>query len=140
MKKFNRTVGLFLSAVMLAAAVSGCGAKETAGTTDAVASETTGKAAPTGEMSRDNTMIYGAEFMVEKFNPILGSEYCDAMIFRGLMKTDVDCQPQCDIATDYEISDDLLTYTFNIRDDVGGEKQGCPLSPDLLKNFQQFLS
>ena len=118
MKKFNRTVGLFLSAVMLAAAVSGCGAKETAGTTDAVASETTGKAAPTGEMSRDNTMIYGAEFMVEKFNPILESEYCDAMIFRGLMKTDVDCQPQCDIATDYEISDDLLTYTFNIRDDV----------------------
>ncbi len=118
MKKFNRTVGLFLSAVMLAAAVSGCGAKETAGTTDAVTSETTGEAAPAGEMSRDNTMIYGAEFMVEKFNPILGSEYCDAMIFRGLMKTDVDCQPQCDIATDYEISDDLLTYTFNIRDDV----------------------
>ena len=87
MKKFNRTVGLFLSAIMLAAAVSGCGAKETAGTTDAVTSETTGEAAPAGEMSRDNTMIYGAEFMVEKFNPILGSEYCDAMIFRGLMKT-----------------------------------------------------
>lgn len=43
MKKFNRTVGLFLSAVMLAAAVSGCGAKETAGTTEAVASETQGK-------------------------------------------------------------------------------------------------
>ena len=56
MKKFNRTVGLFLSAVMLAAAVSGCGAKETADTTDAVASETTGKAAPAGEMSRVQKM------------------------------------------------------------------------------------
>lgn len=115
MKKLNKVICLSLSAMMLAAAISGCGAKET---TDAVQSETTGEAAPAGEMSRDNTMIYGAEFMVEKFNPILGSEYCDAMIFRGLMKTDVDCQPQCDIATDYEISDDLLTYTFNIRDDV----------------------
>ena len=115
MKKLNKVICLSLSAMMLAAAISGCGAKET---TDAVQNETTGEAAPAGEMSRDNTMIYGAEFMVEKFNPILGSEYCDAMIFRGLMKTDVDCQPQCDIATDYEISDDLLTYTFNIRDDV----------------------
>ena len=115
MKKLNKVICLSLSAMMLAAAISGCGAKET---TDAVQSETTGEATPAGEMSRDNTMIYGAEFMVEKFNPILGSEYCDAMIFRGLMKTDVNCQPQCDIATDYEISDDLLTYTFNIRDDV----------------------
>ena len=115
MKKLNKVICLSLSAMMLVAAISGCGAKET---TDAVQNETTGETAPVGEMSRDNTMIYGAEFMVEKFNPILGSEYCDAMIFRGLMKTDADCQPQCDIATDYEISDDLLTYTFNIRDDV----------------------
>ena len=118
MKKYNKAVCLSLSVMMLAAAASGCGAKETAGTTDAVKNEATGEAVSTGEMTRENTMIYGAEFMVEKFNPILGSEYCDAMIFRGLMKTDVDCQPQCDIATDYEISDDLLTYTFNIRDDV----------------------
>ena len=118
MKKLNKVICLSLSAMMLAAAISGCGAKETTDTKDTVQSEATGAEAPAGEMSRDNTMIYGAEFMVEKFNPILGSEYCDAMIFRGLMKTDVDCQPQCDIATDYEISDDLLTYTFNIRDDV----------------------
>ncbi|MDY3997886.1 MAG: ABC transporter substrate-binding protein [Blautia sp.] len=70
------------------------------------------------EMTRENTMIYGAEFMVEQFNPILSSDYCNEMVFRGLMKTDVNCQPQCDIASSYEISDDLLTYTFNIRDNV----------------------
>ena len=89
MKKLNKVICLSLSAMMLAAAISGCGAKETTDTADAVQSEATGTAAPTGEMSRDNTMIYGAEFMVDQFNPVLSTGYCDAMIFRGLMKTDV---------------------------------------------------
>ena len=62
MKKLNKVICLSLSAMMLAAAISGCGAKET---TDAVQNETTGETAPAGEMSRNNTMIYGAEFMVE---------------------------------------------------------------------------
>ena len=118
MKKLNKAFCLTLSAVILAASVSGCGAKESdtaAGTTQSGTVETN---VTTGEMSRDNTLLYGAEFMVDQFNPVLSTGYCDAMIFRGLMKTDVNCQPQCDIATDYEISDDLLTYTFNIRDDV----------------------
>lgn len=43
MKKLNKVICLSLSAMMLAAAISGCDAKET---TDAVQSETTGEAAP----------------------------------------------------------------------------------------------
>ena len=43
MKKLNKVICLSLSAMMLAAAISGCGAKET---TDAVQNETTGETAP----------------------------------------------------------------------------------------------
>ena len=57
MKKLNKVICLSLSAMMLAAAISGCGAKETTDTKDAVQSETTGAEAPAGEMSRDNTMV-----------------------------------------------------------------------------------
>lgn len=46
MKKLNKVICLSLSAMMLAAAISGCGAKET---TDAVQNETTEEAAPAGE-------------------------------------------------------------------------------------------
>ena len=35
-----------------------------------------------------------------------------------LMRTDEDCNPQCDLATDYQVSDDLLEYTFTLRDGV----------------------
>lgn len=69
-------------------------------------------------MNREDTLIYGAEFMDENFNPLLGSLYSGSMLYRGLMTTDENCKLQCDIATDYKVSDNLLEYTFTIRDDV----------------------
>ncbi|MEF9919062.1 MAG: ABC transporter substrate-binding protein [Eubacterium sp.] len=78
-----------------------------------------------GEMSKKNTMVYGAEFENDKINPILSATYEDDFFFRGLMRQDKNCVPQKDIAKDIEISADKLTYTFTLRDDVkfhDGEK------------------
>lgn len=71
-----------------------------------------------GEMTRENTLVYGAEFEDTQFNPILSSVYSGNMMFRGLMKTDENCNTQNDIASNVEISDDLLKYTITIRNDV----------------------
>lgn len=99
-----KRLSLALSAMLLLTMLSACGGgKAGAGTADA---------------DKSNTLVYGAEFMDEQFNPIMDTSTCGTMLFRGLMTTDENCQTQCDIATDYKISDDLLTYTFNIRPDV----------------------
>ena len=69
-------------------------------------------------MDKSDTLIYGAEFMDDTLNPMLDSQDCGPMLYRGLMRTDEDCNPQCDLATDYQVSDDLLEYTFTLRDGV----------------------
>ena len=71
-----------------------------------------------GEMSKENTLVYGSEFEDDKINPILATTYEDDFLFRGLMRQDKDCVPQKDIAKAVEISEDKLTYTFSLRDDV----------------------
>ena len=73
-------------------------------------------------LDRENSLIYGAEFEDEQVNPMLSDEHlqCSALLYRGLMKTDKDCKPEKDIATDVKVSDDLLTYDFTIRDDEIG--------------------
>lgn len=112
---WKRATAVLLCGAMTLSLLTGCGGGEN------VASSASGSAqkAQTGEaLNREDTLIYGAEFMDENFNPLLGSLYSGSMLYRGLMTTDENCKPQCDIATDYKVSDNLLEYTFTIRDDV----------------------
>ena len=81
-----KRLSLVLSAMMLLTLLAACGGEKAgAGTADA---------------DKSNTLVYGAEFMDEQFNPILDTSTCGTMLFRGLMTTDENCQTQCDIATD----------------------------------------
>ncbi|MDO4288145.1 MAG: ABC transporter substrate-binding protein [Eubacterium sp.] len=100
MKK--RWIALLLTAVLMTAALVGCG-----GTGD-----------DNGEISKENTLVYGAEFEDDKINPVLSTTYEDDFLFRGLMRQDKNCTPQKDIAKEVEISADKLTYIFTLRDDV----------------------
>ena len=56
------------------------------------------------------------------FNPIInwgsGEHMHEPLIQSTLLKTDADLNFQNDLATDYRMSDDGLTWTFVIRDDV----------------------
>lgn len=112
---WKRATAVLLCGAMTLSLLTGCGGGEN------VASSASGSAqkAQTGEaLNREDTLIYGAEFMDENFNPLLGSLYSGSMLYRGLMTTDENCKLQCDIATDYKVSDNLLEYTFTTRDDV----------------------
>jgi len=112
--KTKKLISLVLCSATLLALLAGCGggevSKKPSNDEDSKANEIS--------LDRDNTLIYGAESMDSQFNPVLGSMHFGDLLFRGLMTTDENCQPQCDIATSYKISDDLLEYTFKIRDDV----------------------
>ncbi|MFJ5766671.1 ABC transporter substrate-binding protein [Lysinibacillus sp. NPDC093210] len=68
--------------------------------------------------SKANELIYASESEFAGLNPILEETNLDALLFRGLMRFDEHNVPVYDIAKSVEISDDLLTYTIMIRDDV----------------------
>lgn len=112
MKK--RLIALLLTVLLVSITFAGCSSNGPAGN---------------GGMSKENTMVYGAEFEDDKINPVLSTTYEDDFLFRGLMRHDKDCVPQKDIAKDVEISSDKLTYTFTLRDDVKFH-DGEPLTAD----------
>lgn len=121
MKNWRKITAILLSGAMSLGILAGCG---TGGGTSSAAQS----GAEAGEtLDKSDTLVYGAEFMDDQFNPILDTPNVGNMLFRGLMTTDENCKSQCDIATDYKISDDLLEYTFHIRDDVKFH-DGTPLT------------
>ena len=111
---WKRTAAALLSGAMTLGLLTGCGGAPSASSGSGAASA---PAAAEG-MDKSDTLIYGAEFMDDTLNPMLDSQDCGPMLYRGLMRTDEDCNPQCDLATDYQVSDDLLEYTFTLRDGV----------------------
>ena len=91
---------LIMSMVMLLV-VAGCGDKNA--TTNA---------------DRKNHLIYASEAEFDGLNPILEETNLDALLFRGLFRFNENNEAVEDIAKSFTISDDKLTYTFNIRKDI----------------------
>lgn len=116
MKKSKRTLSLLLCTVFLLSALCACAKKPLTqeNAPDGAATVTTNGTS----LDKSNTFIYGAEFMDDQYNPVLEALTFESMLFRGLMSTDENCKPRCEVASDYSVSDDLLEYTFKLRDDV----------------------
>ena len=54
----------------------------------------------------------------DSFDPCTGFGYTGSPLFSNLVKVNGEDQLENDIATEYSVSDDTLTWTFKIRDDV----------------------
>ncbi|MBU8880690.1 ABC transporter substrate-binding protein [Bacillus sp. FJAT-29790] len=80
-------------------------------------------------------LIYGMESEIEQVNPVLdeaGHSEIDSLLFRGLTKPTVNNEMVGDLAADWEISPDQLTYTFTLRDDAKWE-DGKPVTAEDVK-------
>ena len=76
----------------------------------------------TAAICQSDTLIVPGNEPLAPFDPILvgdeaTSEYI-VEIFGGLVTLDTNLEVQPDIAEEWEVSDDRLTYTFTLRDDV----------------------
>lgn len=96
MKKF-----LFILLLLAFSAVSGCGSIE----------KETGAAL-------ESQLVYASESEFAGLNPILQETNTDALLFRGLMRFDAENKPALDIAESYQVSEDELTYSFKLREDI----------------------
>jgi peptide/nickel transport system substrate-binding protein len=75
-------------------------------------------------------LIYGMEAEIDRVNPVLDeSQEIDALLFRGLTKPDEQNEVSPDLAESWTISDDLLTYSFKLREDALWQ-DGEPVTAD----------
>ncbi|MGE6515918.1 ABC transporter substrate-binding protein [Lysinibacillus sphaericus] len=105
MKKFS----LFIMLTALVFSLVGCGNESNQGKEKQKSAETSSKA---------NELIYASESEFNGLNPILEETNLDAFLFRGLMRFDKNNLPVNDIAENVQVSDDQLTYTVKIKNDV----------------------
>lgn len=68
--------------------------------------------------SQANELIFASESEFAGLNPLLEETNLDAFLFRGLMRFDEHNVPVNDIAQSIKISDDQMTYTITIQQDV----------------------
>jgi peptide/nickel transport system substrate-binding protein len=76
--------------------------------------------APSAGDDRDTDLVVALATEPDNLNPVLGfAPHGDGKIFEGLVSVNADLQPVPDLAAALpEVSDDGLTYTFTLRDDV----------------------
>ncbi|WP_228548343.1 ABC transporter substrate-binding protein [Sporosarcina obsidiansis] len=68
--------------------------------------------------SKENRIVYASESEFAGLNPLLEETNVDALLFRGLLRFDENNIPQNDIAQQVDISEDLLTYTFTLKENI----------------------
>ncbi len=114
-------LALPLIAVLLASVFAGCG----------------GKGTSTGTEKRDELVVALGGEREEGYDPTTGwGRYGSPLFQSTLLARDDDLEIVNDLATAYEVSDDGLTYTVKIRDDVKFS-DGQPLTAeDVVYTFE----
>lgn len=118
-----RRAGLVLAAASTAVALTACGGTTTAGAGGG------GAATPEGQAPTELRLAIGGE-SEEGYDPTLGwGRYGSPLFQSTLLARDADLGLRNDLATGYEVSEDGLTWTVRIRDDVTFT-DGEPLTAD----------
>ncbi len=116
MKKKSVMLTMLLCASMLA---TSCGSNGDSGTTsvkqESQKEESKKEASTETEKSE---VVIGFSSEGDSFDPCTGFGYTGSPLYSTLVKVNGDDKLVNDLATEYEVSDDALTWTFKIRDDV----------------------
>lgn len=121
MKRRNTFFLLVVTLVMSAILVA-CGGDGNEDKTNNDGIEEKAEGGGEGKLAEDQTLNVNIKSEPPSLNPLTSSDTTSNIIlrslFEGLMRLDQESIPQEAMAESYEVSDDKLTYTFNIREDV----------------------
>ncbi|RFU64650.1 ABC transporter substrate-binding protein [Peribacillus saganii] len=85
-------------------------------------------------------LVYGMEAEIEQVNPVLDeSQEIDSLLFRGLTKPTESNEIVPDLAEDWTISDDQLTYIFKMREDAKWEDGEPVTAEDVTFTLKKIL-
>ena len=132
MKRKKKLTALLCAAAMMTTLFAGCGSTGTENTADSTGSEAGISTETAQEESGAQSVAGTADTVIVAmspssepaagFNPCINwgcGEHChEPLIQSTLIRTNVDMEFENDLATDYSVSEDGLTWTFHIRDDV----------------------
>lgn len=113
-KKVYRVAAVLLSAALLTAGFSACGSYETPPQSGMWGTSAAGKAAV-----RDSVVVAVSQEPENGLDPCLGGGHgTTPLVQSALLSYSEDMQLQNDLATDYSISEDGLTWRFTLREDA----------------------
>jgi peptide/nickel transport system substrate-binding protein len=122
----RKWIAAALACMMLAGVLAGCGADtaggsgESNGSGGSGGSDASGAPVSSGGGDADGIAIYvGTTIFSESLDPVKGSmSYGYSFTNNALLKVDPDSEYVGDLATEWSVSDDALTYTFTLREGV----------------------
>lgn len=118
MKKRMKALAALLC---VTAMVTGCGSGASDSGTSSAKTQTQkeeGSAKTDESQEKKSEVTIGFSSEGDSFDPCTGFGYTGSPLYSNLVKVNGDDQLENDLATDYTVSDDALTWTFQIRDDV----------------------
>ena len=138
--KKSSAVAIFMVLVMVLAA---CGVPAPAGGGEAP--DTGATAGDAAADAGEKTIIIGTLGEAQTLNPIIANEtegtWRAMMMFEPLLQLDAETfEPFGRLATSWDVSDDGLTYTFNLRDDVKWHDGEPTTAEDVAFTVYQILS
>lgn len=118
MKKRMKALAALLC---VTAMVTGCGSRASDSGTSSAKTQTQkeeGSVKTNESQEKKSEVTIGFSSEGDSFDPCTGFGYTGSPLYSNLVKVNGDDQLENDLATDYTVSDDALTWTFQIRDDV----------------------
>ena len=144
MKKLKKGIALTLAATTLLGVMTGCGssaykdepAEETTPAAETAAAETGAEV--------DNVLNFQIGVAIDSMDPQLANDGTSfsllAQCMEGLLAKDADGVPQLAMAASEEVSEDGLTYTFVLRDDVYWSNGDPVTADDFVFAWQRLAS
>lgn len=115
MKNWKRLLAFSLSAVLL---LSACGQKQQGETPSTKPEEKKQEVTALDRLVNKEEFIIATEIFDENFDPCVGwGQYAEPLFQSKLLKV-VNAGLENDLATEYKVSEDALTWTFKIREGV----------------------
>lgn len=135
MKKKIEYIPVILCAAALV--LSGCGGAGDSGTSLVKENSPKTEDAAAPEENKKNTEVtIGFSGEGDSFDPCTGFGYTGSPLYSNLVKINGDNRLENDLATEYRVSDDALTWTFQIRDDVKFTNGEALKASDVAFTFQ----
>ena len=117
MKKRIRVLAALLCVTAMAVGCGQAGDSGTSAVKDKAESSQDAKE-DGGKAQEQSEVTIGFSSEGDSFDPCTGFGYTGSPLYSNLVKVNGEDQLENDLATEYSVSDDALTWTFQIRDDV----------------------
>lgn len=139
MKTFPRKLAAMFLVLLLLAALSACGSTGSPSATPAQQPGGAQNTQPTAEPSQKDEVIIGFTSIPSNYDPLNGFTSGIQIMYSALLQTDTQMRVVPDLAADYSISEDALTYRFKLRDGARFSDGSTITAEDVVFSYETAM-